>query len=310
MYFIKSLLCSIPVGIALTLELAISNSTASALMPQYFSISRFTPRRSPLIPLFKGETKPLLVPLFKGEGRGDQTEKYQLSPSLLATQLDTQAQPQVLKVKDTQLKQSNPPPPPENPDSSAPGGRRAPTACPQDAGSATAGLPLTAFSPTTKPGLTVAERPTFLVYVPKTSAENAEFSLRSRDGRGVYRTTVALTNTPDIMSITLPAQAPPLEVGKQYTWSLAVICNPNDRVEDRFVTGTVQRTELDATRRSQIQQASPKEQVSLYQKADAWYDALTVLFELQRTQPNDPNISATWREFLQAGGVSSMIDSN
>ena len=309
MYFIKSLLCSIPVGIALTLELAISNSTASALMPQYVSIIRFTPRRSPLIPLVKGETKPLLVPFFKGEVRGDQTEKYQLPPSLLAAQLDTQAQPQVLKVKDTQLKQSNPPPPPENPDSSAPGGRRAPTACPQDE-AATTGLPLTAFSPTTKPGLTVAERPTFLVYVPKTSAENAEFSLRSRDGRGVYRTMVALTNTPDIMRITLPAQAPPLEVGKQYTWSLAVICNPNDRVEDRFVTGTVQRTELDATRRSQIQQASPKEQVSLYQKADAWYDVLIVLFELQRTQPNDPSITAMWREFLQAGGVSSMIDSN
>jgi len=242
MYFIKSLLCSIPVGIALTLELAIPYSAASL-------------------------------------------------------------------VKVAQLKQSNPPPPPENPDSSAPGGRRAPTACPQDE-AATTGLPLTAFSPTTKPGLTVAERPTFLVYVPKTSAENAEFSLRSRDGRGVYRTTVALTNTPDIMSITLPAQAPPLEVGKQYTWSLAVICNPNDRVEDRFVTGTVQRTELDATRWSQIQQASPKEQVSLYRKADAWYDVLIVLFELQRTQPNDPSITAMWREFLQAGGVSSMIDSN
>jgi hypothetical protein len=118
-----------------------------------------------------------------------------------------------------------------------------------------------------------------------------------------------LTNTPDIISITLPPQTPPLEVGKQYTWSLAVICNPNDRVDDRFVTGTVQRTELDPTLWSQIQQAPPKEQVSLYQKADAWYDALAVLFELQRTQPNDPSISATWREFLESGGVSTMIDS-
>lgn len=53
--------------------------------------------------------------------------------------------------------------------------------------------------------------------------------------------------------------------------------------------------------------ASPKEQISLYQKADAWYDALAVLFELKRTQPNDPSISATWREFLQSGGVDAMI---
>ncbi len=294
MYFIKSLLCSIPIGIALTLELAIPHSATSLTIAQYFSVRSFTSRRAPIIPLFKGDTEPLLAPLFKG-GWGDQTV-----PNVA----------QVSEVKHTQLKQSNPPPPPTNPDSSAAGGRRDPMACPQDAGAATTGPALTAFSPTTKPGLTLAERPTFLVYVPKTSADNAEFSLRSRDGRGVYRTTVALTNTPDIMSITLPAQAPPLEVGKQYTWSLAVICNQNDRVEDRFVTGTVQRTELDATRWKQIQQASPKEQVSLYQKADAWYDALAVLFELQRTQPNDPSITAMWREFLQSGGVSTMIDSN
>lgn len=242
---IKSLLCSIPIGIALTLELAICNSTAAPIPPQYL-----------------------------------------------------------------QLKQSNPPPPPKNPDSSAPGGRRNPPACPQDAGVATTGSLLTALSPTTKPGLTLAERPTFLVYVPKTSAENAEFSLRSRNGRGVYRTTVALTNTPNIISITLPAEATSLEVGKQYTWSFAVICNPGDRVEDRFVTGTVQRTELDPTRLRQIQQSPLKERVSLYQTADAWYDALAVLFELQRTQPNDPSIRVMWREFLQSGGVDAMIDIN
>lgn len=306
MFFIKSLLCSISVAIALTLDLAISNSTASPVMPPYFSVSRFTPQKSPLIPLKNGETKPLLALLKKG-GSGDQTEKYQLPPSILAAQLDAHAQPQVLKVKDTQLKQSNPPPPPTNPDSSAAGGRRDSSVCPQDAGAATTAPELTALSPTTKPGLTLAEHPIFLVYVPKTSAQNAEFSLRSRDGRGLYRTTVALTNTPDIISITLPPQTPPLEVGKQYTWSLAVICNPNDRLEDRFVTGTVQRTELDATRWSQIQMASPKEQVALYQKAEAWYDALAVLFKLQRTQPNDPSISATWREFLESGGVDDMI---
>jgi hypothetical protein len=293
MFFIKSLLCSIPIGIALTLELAIAHSAASLTIPQYFSVRTFASRRSPLVSLKKGKTETLLAPFFKGGWR-DQTV------SNVA---------QVSEIKQAQLKQDNPPPPPKNPDSSAAGGRRAPPACPQDAGVATTDPALTALSPTTKPGLTLAEHPTFLVYVPKTSAENAEFSLRTREGRGVYRTTFALTNTPDIISITLPPQTPPLEVGKQYTWSLAVICNPNDRVDDRFVTGTVQRTELDPTLWSQIQQTPPKEQVSLYQKADAWYDALAVLFELQRTQPNDPSISATWREFLESGGVSTMIDS-
>jgi hypothetical protein len=216
---------------------------------------------------------------------------------------------QISKVRDAEPKQSNPPPPAQNPGSSAPGGRRNGTACPQDAGAATTSPLLTALSPTTKPGLTLAERPTFLVYVPKTSAKTAEFSLRTQNGSGVYRTTFTLTNTPDTVSISLPSNAPSLEIGKQYIWSFAMICNPNDRVEDRFVTGTVQRTELDPTRLRQIEQASPKERISLYQKADIWYDPLTILFELRRTQPNDPSTSTAWREFLQSGGVDTIIDS-
>lgn len=217
--------------------------------------------------------------------------------------------PLIANVKKTQLAQSNPPPPPTNPGSSSAGGRRDPSSCPQDPGAVTGPL-LTALSPTAKPGFTLVERPTFLVYVPKTSAKNADFSLRSRSGQGVYRTMVALTNTPALIRITLPTQSTPLERGKLYTWSFAIICNPDDRLDDRFVTGMVQRIELDPTRLRQVQQAAPKEQAILYQKADIWYDALAVLFQLNRRQRSEPDMRKAWRELLQAGGVDTMIDNN
>jgi hypothetical protein len=169
---------------------------------------------------------------------------------------------------------------------------------------------LTALSPLTKPGLTLTDRPTFLVYVPKTSAKNAEFSLRNRMGQGVYRTMIALTTPPTLISVTLPAQVPPLEVGKPYTWSFAIVCNPDDRLNDRFVTGMIQRIALDATRLRQIQQASPRAQVALYQQADAWYEAIAILYRLRRSQGNDSSISTAWRELLEAGGVDTMIDGN
>jgi hypothetical protein len=208
----------------------------------------------------------------------------------------------------TQLAQSNPPPPRRNPDSSVSGGRRDPIVCPQDASMPRTDSGLVALSPITRPGNTLAEHPSFLVYVPETSASTAEFSLRDYNGRGVYRTTLALSNTSGIISLSLPAQAPPLEVGEQYTWSFTIICDPNYRLSDRFVTGMVQRIEFDPTRLRQIQQASLREQVSLYQEADIWYDTLAALFELQRTQPNDSSIHTIWNEFLQSGGVSVMLD--
>ncbi|MBD1867346.1 DUF928 domain-containing protein [Cyanobacteria bacterium FACHB-471] len=217
--------------------------------------------------------------------------------------------PQATAVQQT-LKQTLPPPPPNNPGSSAAGGRRSASTCPQDAIAATTDPLLTALSPTTTPGLSLAERPTFLVYVPSTSAENAEFSLRSRDGRGIYRTTVPLTDTPTLISISLPDQVAPLEIGSLYTWSFAIICNPDNRLEDQFVTGSIQRIELNPVRLSQIEQSPPARRIALYQEDGIWYDALTLLFELKRSQPDDLSVDTTWREFLQSGGIDSTIDSN
>lgn len=210
-------------------------------------------------------------------------------------------------VQSAERKQSNPPPPPTNPGSSAAGGRRDPAACPQDAVAPTPSPLLTALSPTTQAGLTLAERPTFLVYVPKTSAENAEFSLRTRSGQGVYRTTIALTNAPGIISITLPAQATPLEMGKDYTWMFAVICNTADRLEDRFVMGTVQRIQLDPTRLHQIEQTPARQRIELYQQAGVWYDALALLLQLKRSQPDDLTLNTAWHELLQSGGIDTLI---
>lgn len=156
----------------------------------------------------------------------------------------------------------------------------------------------------------MATHPTFLVYVPRTSAKNGEFSLRSQDGRGVYRKTIALTDAPAVISIAPAAQAAPLEVGKQYIWSFAVICNPDDRLEDRFVTGSVQRTKLEPSRLRQIEQTPLKQRIALYQKNGIWYDALALLFELNHTQPNDPSLSIAWREFLQSGRIDTRIDIN
>ncbi|KAM3095087.1 DUF928 domain-containing protein [Phormidesmis sp. 146-35] len=199
------------------------------------------------------------------------------------------------------------PPPPPNPGSTAPGGRRDDSACPQD--TQKPNPVLTALSPTNSVGLTVAKQPTILVYVPQTKAQSAEFNLSNPAGGKVYRTTLALTNTPTIVQISLPADVPPIAVGKDYLWSFAVICNPQNRFHDRFVTGEIRRIEPSPALMQQIQQATPQERLTLYRQyrsANLWYDALITLFELRNSQPNDAKLDAVWRELLQSAGVSEI----
>jgi hypothetical protein len=162
---------------------------------------------------------------------------------------------------------------------------------------------LTALSPIAQPGITLATHPTFLVYVPTTNAENAEFSLRNQAGQGLYRTTVSLPPTPAIVSISLPEQTAALAMDKPYTWTFAIICDPNDRLEDQFVTGTVQRRDLDPARAAQLEQASASDRLPLYQQDGVWYDALALLLELRRNDPDDTSLTTAWHELLQSGGI-------
>ena len=194
--------------------------------------------------------------------------------------------------------------PPKNPDETRGGGTRDGGRCPQDA--ITSEPPLTALSPVTELGLTVAEHPTFLAYVPQTTAQTVEFSLFDQNNKGIYQTTFVLTNTPGIVSFSLPPNAPLLEIGKDYTWSFAMICDSKNRLQDQFVRGRIRRTELDSALINQIEKAAPKERVSLYRTADVWYEAVFTLFELQRSQPNDPSVSTAWKELLNSGGLNSI----
>jgi Domain of Unknown Function (DUF928) len=198
------------------------------------------------------------------------------------------------------------PPPAPNPGTTTPGGRRDRGACPQDRESPNPVL--TALSPTNGTGLTLAKHPTMLVYVPRTQAQSAEFSLSNAAGGKVYRTTLPLTDTPGIIRLSLPATAPPLEVGKDYVWLFAVICHPQNRFHDRFVTGEIRRVELAPAQMQTIQQATG-DRLTLYRQyrsANLWYDALITLFELRHDQSHHPKLTAVWQEFLQSAGLPEL----
>lgn len=160
-------------------------------------------------------------------------------------------------------------------------------------------------SPVTDPQLTVSPRPTFLVYVPQTSAKALELTLE-RDGKGIYQTTVNLSGTPGIVSISLPANAPELEMGKDYKWLVSMVCG-SGAPEDSFVDGLVRRIQPDSTL-SQIDRAKPLEQVALYAQSGIWYNALANLAALRKAQPNDPEVTSAWENLLKDAGLGAIAN--
>ena len=161
-------------------------------------------------------------------------------------------------------------------------------------------------SPVTEPQLTVSARPTFLVYVPQTSAKAMELKLEDSNGQDFYYTTLNLSSTPGIVSIQLPTNAPELEIGKDYKWLVSMVCG-SGAPEDSFVDGSVRRIQADSTL-SQIERAKPLDKVALYAKNGVWFDAVANLAALRKAQPNDPQVASAWKELLQGAGLDAIAN--
>lgn len=192
------------------------------------------------------------------------------------------------------------------------GGASRPTAvkCSQDQATSPSMTPLT---PGSKLGLTVAAHPTFFVYIPATSAQQAHFTLKDDNNRGVYQTLLPISNEGGVVGITLPEDKPALELGKTYSWSVALICQPT-QTDTPMVRGQVRRVEVKAGQipsnflNSMNSQKSALEQAALYGKAGIWYDSINLLAQLRKTQPNDQTLATNWVKLLDSVGLEAIAN--
>lgn len=166
------------------------------------------------------------------------------------------------------------------------------------------GKPLTALVPETQFGLTVAEYPTFFVYVPSTSGQQGVFVLLDENEEIVYETILTLPGTNGVISVSLPTtDVDPLEIDKTYHWYFGIINDPDDRSKDRLVEGWVQRIEPNPTLVSQLDETAPQEHPALYAAAGIWHEALATLAELRRSNPDDAMLASQWEQLLQSESV-------
>lgn len=193
------------------------------------------------------------------------------------------------------------------------GGASRPTAvkCSQDQA---ANPSMTPLLPASNQGLTVADHPTFFVYIPQTSALQAHFTLKDENNRGVYQSLFPITQTGGVVSISLPEEKPPLEVGKTYQWSVALICQ-SAQTDIPTVRGQVRRVKLDSavatsgtTNSNQLKNKQLLEQAALYGKAGIWYDTITLLAQLRKAQPNDMTLKANWVKLFDSVGLNAIAN--
>jgi len=189
------------------------------------------------------------------------------------------------------------------------GGTRDPLSCIQGSGRLTAIMPQTNF------GLTTAAYPRFFWFIPKTRAKVAEFKLVTVDEKTaedtlVYQTTFSITGTTGVASLTLPNNAtlPPLAIGKDYRWSVAMVCDLNNRNRDIRVDGWIQRTTVEPVLTTQLTKANEVDRVRLYANNGIWFDTIASLAELRCAHPKDVALTTSWVELMKSVKLGAIAE--
>ncbi len=193
------------------------------------------------------------------------------------------------------------PPGDGKPKGSSGAGSRDALKCPEDA------QPIRALMPKRNYGLTLAERPTIFVHLPKTSAQQVVLMFQDQARKYYQRAFLPITTRAGIVSFTLPNDKPPLAVGKNYQWSLILVCGKTVQPDDPVVSGWVQRVAKTAKLDSQLQQKSVIEQARWYGAKGYWYDMVNTIVQARRSHPYDVKLAQIWQNLLDYGQLGSMV---
>jgi hypothetical protein len=134
----------------------------------------------------------------------------------------------------------------------------------------------------------------------------AELSLFDAQGRGIYQTTVPISRSDTFMRFPFPADAPALSAQRPYYWTVALICNPNQRTDDWLIGGWIRQQHPDTRLQQRLAGASGAARVKIYADAGFWYDALETFVQLQQAQPHDSALGSIWADLLQSIGLPQL----
>lgn len=154
---------------------------------------------------------------------------------------------------------------------------------------------MTALVPIANLGKTISLYPTFFLYIPPNTAQGAEVGLMDEEGNQLYSTMIEQNIDSGVVGFKLPADLPPLEMGKNYQWYFQFICDDDFGT---FVEGWVQRVQVSESLIRQLQQTPSRQQAEIYLQEGLWYEALKTLAELRRLHPDDSTLEAQWEKLL------------
>jgi Domain of Unknown Function (DUF928) len=164
-----------------------------------------------------------------------------------------------------------------------------------------------AIAPQSFYGTTLSDRPTFMAYVPASNAHEVVFSLKDADDNMHYQMRLPISGESGMMAIQLPANAPPLEVGKNYHWYVAILVDGSMSPSTPFVDAWVQRIEASPQLQQALTQGTDLQDAEALATQGVWYDSVALLAHLRSSDPTSKAVASNWAELLNSVDLAEVV---
>ncbi|WP_308796209.1 DUF928 domain-containing protein [Tolypothrix sp. FACHB-123] len=162
-------------------------------------------------------------------------------------------------------------------------------------------------------GLTLEASPTLWFYVPYQPKDIKVGELEiwdethsdPRNYQQIYQGTFTVTSTPGAIALTLPSTVK-LEPGKNYHWYLTLKMNCDRVTQAVNVNGWIQQVKLNNHLPSQ--QLGDRDRLIFYVENGIWFDAITLLAQMRRRQPETQIWRTDWQTLIGDIGLEEFAN--
>lgn len=112
---------------------------------------------------------------------------------------------------------------------------------------------------------------------------------------------------PGFVQLDIPQGIPELVEGKEYRWTVSVICNENSPSENIYARSWIKRVPITPTVDQKLAVATQeRERAAAYAQNGVWFDAITTIYKASEEHPRDRLTSEYLVKLLEQVGLSKL----
>lgn len=164
---------------------------------------------------------------------------------------------------------------------------------------------LTLLVPKDHDGLTTLSYPTFFWHV--SAPVPMAFALTERGAVQPLWEQQIQPQISGIVQLEMPRNLPELVPGKEYRWSVTLLCNSERPSANPFIQTWIQRVPATPALTQKLTAVtSNRDRASIYAQAGLWYDTLSAISSAHTVNPNDPFITEERLLLLDQVGLNQV----